>query len=163
MDISRLPFGFNENSRECQELKERIQNKIVELYWSGIDEFYTDCTFGFPLWCGEIVTALMMYNDVMLFIVFPHENQPHKLAEDWRDRLFALHEKCTDVIPMYTEYDEESDSIVFLNESEEELEKRAVDYMLEKCGTLLFCGLPNDSYIYKEAVKLGLEIIVLII
>jgi len=156
VDVSLLPFAYNEGSRECRKIKTNILNSIAKLYHSGVDEFYTDCSFGFPLWGAEIVMGLMMYNDIRLYVLFPHENHPYKLALEWQERFYKVHELCTDVIPMYMETDIETDRIVFLHD-EEMLIKKAADYMVADCGRLLFFG-DGEDYIYKEAVKQRLTI-----
>jgi len=158
IDVSELPFKFNEDSRECQIIKHNLLNAIIELHNDGVDEFYTDCSFGFPLWGGEIVTGLMRYNDIMLYVVFSHENQPYKYAPNWQDRFYKVHELCTDVIPMYINRDIDDNSL-FYNKSEEELLKESADFMLADCGRLIFCGNGDGYYIYGKAVNSGLDII----
>jgi uncharacterized phage-like protein YoqJ len=155
IDVSFLPFGYNEDSAECQKAKNELLSAIITLHRQGVDEFYTDCGFGFPLWGGEIVTGLMRYNDIMLYTVLPYENQPYKYTHNWQDRFYKVHELCTDVIPMYLEGGEIDDSFVFSHESDEELVQKGCDYMLADCGRLLFCGNGQGSYIYEQAVKLG--------
>ncbi|MDR0222633.1 MAG: DUF1273 domain-containing protein [Oscillospiraceae bacterium] len=157
-DIYRLPFGFNEDSRECQKVKTRLLHAITALHKNGVDEFYTDCGLGFPLWGGEIVTGLMNYNNVKLFVCFPYEDQPYKYAENWRERFFKVHELCTEVFPIYVKFDDENKNFDFSDENEEELVRRGADYMLEKCGKMLFGGDGDGLYIYDEARKRGLEI-----
>jgi len=160
IDISRLPFEYNEDSYECQSVKNKLLNTIINLHNDGVDEFYTDCSFGFPLWGGEIVTGLMLYNDIRLYVVYPYENQPYRYAPNWADRLYKVHERCTDVIPMYLEHDIIDDTTLFLQD-EAELTEKAADYMLADCGQLLFCGDGQGDYIYEESVRLGLEITLL--
>jgi len=133
-------------------VKYKLLNIIIELHNDGVDEFYTDCSYGFPLWGGEIITGLMKYNDIRLYVVFPHENQPYKYTQNWQDRFYKVHELCTDVIPMF---------VLFFRESEQDLLKKAADYMLADCGRLLFCGNPQSEYIYQEAVKDNKDITIL--
>jgi len=156
IDISHLPFEYNEDSRECQSIKNKLLETIITLHNQGVDEFYTNCNYGFPLWGGEIVTGLMMYNDIRLYAVYPYENQPYKYAPNWADRLYKVHELCTDVIPMYIEHNIDN-SMEFLRD-EEMLIQKADDYMLADCGRLLFCGDGQGDYLYDKAVEQGLEI-----
>jgi len=166
VDVSKLPFGFNEDSHECQNIKTNLLNNVIMLMEQGVDEFYTDCSFGFALWGGEIVTALMKYNDIMLYVVYPYENQPYSYAPNWQDRFYKVHELSTDVIPMYTTEDIDG-NISFSDDDADTLFRKAADYMLGDCGRLLFCGDNSDnpdehsSYIYKEAVKRGYDIMIL--
>jgi uncharacterized phage-like protein YoqJ len=156
--LAALPFEYNEDSTECQNVKLSLLNAIVLLHnHKGVDEFYTDCGFGFPLWGGEIVTGLMKYNDIDLYVVFPHENQAYRYATDWQDRYYKVHELCTEVIPTFTEYDVDGNRIV-TEDDENTLERKATDYMLSDCGRLLFCGDGRGHYLYEEAARLGLEI-----
>jgi len=160
VDVSQLSFGFNEDSHECQEIKNKLLNAIVTLHNNGVDEFFTNCDFGFPLWGGEIVAGLMNYNDVFLYVYYPYENQPYKYAQNWQDRFYKVHEVCTDVISVFIDFDEDGKTI-FLHESDEVMERLADDYMLDVCGKLLFCGNGDDSYIFKQALERKLEVIVL--
>ncbi|MCL1831621.1 MAG: SLOG family protein [Oscillospiraceae bacterium] len=160
VDVSTLPFGCNEDSRECQLLKLALLNKIKELLDQGVDEFYTDCSFGFPLWGGEIVAGLMFYNEIHLYAVHPHENQTYKYAIEWLDRWYTLHEKSTEVITVYEEYDVDDNRILLGDEVDmDEYNRRAANFMLGDCGKLLFCGDGDGVYIYDAAKRLGLEII----
>jgi uncharacterized phage-like protein YoqJ len=159
IDISLLPFMYNEDSRECQIIKNNLLNTIIELHKDGVDEFYTDCSFGFPLWGGEIVTGLMLYNDILLYVIYPYENQSYKYTANWQDRFNRVHERCTDVIPMYI--DEDIDGNITFLQDEEQLQEKAIDYMLSDCGRLLFCGKPNGERIYAEAAKRSFDIMVL--
>ena len=152
VDISELSFCYNEDSYECQDVKTALLNEVVKFHRAGVEEFYTDCSYGFPLWGGEIVTGLMKYNDIRLYVIFPHEEKPYKYASNWQDRFYKVHELCTDVIPMY---------VLFSGESQEVLEKKAADYMLADCKRLLFCGNPNGSYLYEEACKDNYDITIL--
>ena len=159
-DVALLPFGYNEDSRECQTVKNNILNAIIRLFKeNGVDEFYTDCSFGFPLWGGEIVTGLMLYNDIRLYVVFPYENQPFRYTVNWRDRFYKVHKLSTDVIPMYTEQD--TDGKPSFSTDKEMLDKKAADYMLADCGRLLFCGDGRGCYLYDEAVRRGCEVLAL--
>ena len=153
VDISVLPFSFNEDSRECQTVKNKLLNEIIALHNDGVDEFYTDCSYGFPMWGGEIVAGLMKYNDIRLYVVFPYENQPYKYSQNWQDRFYKVHELCTDVIPMF---------VLFSQNDESQLLKKVADYMLADCGRLLFCGEPS-GYLYEQAVKDNKDITILTI
>ncbi len=50
-----------------------------------------------PLWCGEIITALAMYNDIELNIAMPYEEQSTNWVEEHRDRFFKLHAESDNV------------------------------------------------------------------
>jgi uncharacterized phage-like protein YoqJ len=159
IDPVLLPFEYNEDSPQCQNIKTALLNAIIGHMADGVDEFYTDCSFGFPLWGAEIVTAQMFYHDVRLYVVYPYENQPYKYAEDWRRRFYTVHERCTDVIPMYIEYDK-SDTRTFLYD-EAALMRKADGFMLADCGRLIFGGCGKGDYIYEQAVNRGYEVTII--
>lgn len=167
VDIASLPFGYNEDSGDCQKIKAELLNAIVTLMKRGVEEFYTNCEYGFPLWGSEMVIGLMMYNDVELYVVQPHENQSYKYSGNVQDRYHKIHEKCTDVIPVFIKRDGIEEEMTFYHnrfEDQEDdydrefLEQKADDYMLDDCGRLLFCGDGRGNYIYEQAVERGLEI-----
>jgi len=134
----------------------KLRNAIGTLHEKGVDEFYTDCDYGFPLWGAKHIISLMRDNDIRLYVVFPHENQMFSYAEDWRDDFFFVHEHCTDVIPMFQDSDVDG-NIIFSRLSEKELVRKAHDFMLDDCKRLIYCGTPR-GYIYEQAVIRGYEI-----
>lgn len=85
-------------------LKEELRQMIWELYCEGYTDFYSNCEYGVPLWCAEIVIALKMYNDIRLHIAMPYEEQATKWGEDYRDRFFTVHEKADTVKILSTHY-----------------------------------------------------------
>ena len=89
----------NENESPYPEIKAKLREKIWELYCKGYDSFWINCEYGVPLWCGEIITALAMYNDVELNIAMPYEEQSTNWVEEHRERFFRIHD---DIIRMCT-------------------------------------------------------------
>jgi uncharacterized phage-like protein YoqJ len=161
-DVSFVPFGYNEDSLACQRIKQKLLTAVLEHMNDGVEEFYTDCSYGFPMWGAEIVLGQMMYHDIMLYVVFPYESQPYKYTENWQERFHKVHGLCTDVIPMFIDRDVD-DNVIFIKDDEETLLKKAADYMLDDCSRLIFCGREKGSYIYEQAVKRGYDITVLTI
>jgi len=160
-NASKLPLTFSENTDTFRKIMTQLRNAIGTVFLAGVDEFYTDCSYGFSLWGAETVLSLMKDNDIRLYVVYPYENQPADYAENWRDRFYKIHELCSDVIPMFLEYDELEDTRTFSKESPEALIKKAADFMLDDCGRLIFVGDPTGDYIYEQAVKRNYDIITL--
>ena len=63
----------NENELPYPEIKAKLREKIWELYCKGYDSFWINCEYDVQLWCGEIISALAMYNDIELNIAMPYE------------------------------------------------------------------------------------------
>ena len=80
----------NENELPYPEIKAKLREKIWELYCKGYDSFWINCEYGVPLWCGEIITALAMYNDIELNIAMPYEEQSTNWVEGHRERFFGF-------------------------------------------------------------------------
>lgn len=67
----------NEKEKPYPEIKGRLRETIWKLFCEGYTEFYVNCEYGIPLWTAEIITALKLYNDIVLNIVVPFEEQCH--------------------------------------------------------------------------------------
>lgn len=81
----------NENEPPYPQIKEKLREKIWELYCNGYNSFYLNCEYGIPLWSAEIICELKEENDIKLHIVTPYENQPLKWIEENRDRYYKIH------------------------------------------------------------------------
>lgn len=92
----RFPWGFNEEDSGCQNLKMELAQKIMELRQQGVTRFAVVADCGIGLYAGECVNALRQAdNELMLFVVTPHEEQATKWAPYLRERYFKLLEDCT--------------------------------------------------------------------
>ena len=80
----------NENEPPYPEIKAKLREKIWGLYCNGYDRFWINCEYGVPLWCGEIITALAMYNDIKLSIAMPYEEQSTNWVEEHRERFLMF-------------------------------------------------------------------------
>ena len=87
----------NENELPYPEIKAKLREKILELYCKGYDSFWINCEYGVPLWCGEIISALAMYNNIELNIAMPYEEQSTNWVEEHRDRFFKIHAESDNV------------------------------------------------------------------
>ncbi|MCL2036449.1 MAG: SLOG family protein [Oscillospiraceae bacterium] len=160
----RISFGCNKESFEYRRTNVLLRNTIGTLHGHGVDEFYIDGSYGFPIWGGQIVISLMNDNDIMLYVAVPHENQAFCYTEEWRNEYYDVHRDCTQTIPIYLDFDIDGNR-EFLKEEYVMFERAAADFMLRECGRLIFCGEPESDlpdsqgcYIYEQAVELGLKI-----
>lgn len=85
-------------------VKNRLRNKIWQLYCRGYDRFWLNCEYGVPLWCAEIIIALQMYNDIVLNIAMPYEEQPVEWTEEQRERFFSAHISADNVVMISNYY-----------------------------------------------------------
>ena len=92
----RFPWGFDEEDAGCNALKLALAQKIMELRQQGVTRFAVVADCGIGLYAGEIVNVLRQSdNELMLFVVTPHEEQAAKWAPYLRERYFKLMEDCT--------------------------------------------------------------------
>ena len=92
----RFPWGFDEEDSGCQNLKMELAQKIMELRQRGVTRFAVVADCGVGLYAGECINALRQTdNELMLFVVTPHEEQATKWTPDLRNRYFKLPEDCT--------------------------------------------------------------------
>lgn len=77
-------FGYDEQSSEFLELKNRIKNTIIQVCNAGCRTFYCGMAEGVDLWCGEIVLELREQFDPPLEIcaVVPFIAQPITNSEN---------------------------------------------------------------------------------
>ena len=92
----RFPWGFDEEDEGCNALKLSLAQKIMELRQQGVTRFAVVADCGVGLYAGEIVNALRQSDDeLMIFVVTPHEEQATKWAPYLRERYFRLLTDCT--------------------------------------------------------------------
>lgn len=122
----------NENEPPYPAIKQNLLDKIWELYCMGYDRFWVNCEYGVPLWCGEIITALGIHNDIGLHIAMPYEEQSTNWAEELRDRFFAVHARAESVQIVSARYDEDC-------------YRRADELMTEEADMLLIVGSRGEQ------------------
>lgn len=123
----------NENEPPYPEIKAKLREKIWELYCKGYDRFWINCEYGVPLWCGEIITALAMYNDIELNIAMPYEEQSTNWVEEHRDRFFKLHAESDNVEIVSHHYTDKCYDL-------------ADEHMIDDSALLLVVGTHTDCY-----------------
>ena len=136
----------NENEPPYPEIKAKLREKIWDLHCKGYDSFWLNCEYGVPLWCGEIITALAMYNDIELNIAMPYEEQSTNWVEEHRDRFFTVHA--------------DSDHVELIsNQYTEDCYELADEHMIDESDLVVIVGSPdqNDS-LRKYAESTGVKV-----
>lgn len=100
-------FGFDENSKEFLELRNRIRNTIVQVCNEGCRVFYCGMAEGVDLWCAELVLELRDQYDPPLEIrpVIPFLAQPASMSKINQERyrnIMNLSEKKYLVSSLFT-------------------------------------------------------------
>ena len=136
----------NENEHPYPEIKEKLRNKIWELYCKGYDTFWCNCEYGAPLWCAEIITALAMYNDIVLNIAMPYEEQSTNWVDEYRESFFNVHAHSNHVELISRHYNENC-------------YKQADEYMIDDSDLVIIVGKAdqNDSS-GKYAKSIGVKV-----
>ena len=136
----------NENEPPYLEIKAKLREKIWDLYCKGYDTFWLNCEYGVPLWCGEIITALAMYNDIELNIAMPYEEQSTNWVEEHRDRFFAVHA--------------DSDHVELIsNQYTEDCYEMADEHMIDESDLVIIFGSPDqNNSLRKYAESMGVKV-----
>lgn len=81
-------FGYDENSDDFLELKNRIKNTIIQVCNAGCRVFYCGMAEGTDLWCGEVVLELRDRFDPPLELcpVIPFLAQPASMTRKNQER-----------------------------------------------------------------------------
>lgn len=122
----------NEKRRAYVKIKARLEERILQLYNEGYNEFYVNCEYGIPLWAAEIINALKFHKDVRLHIIIPYEEQAAKWRVKLRIRYFAENVKSDSSVFAKTGYTDNCYDI-------------ADEMMIEKSDAVLICGEKADK------------------
>lgn len=89
-------LGYGENSIQCDELKNRLEELIIELTEKGgVTHFVSGVALGVDTYAAKIVLNLKTrYPDITLECAIPCENQAEKWNERDRDVYYDLISKC---------------------------------------------------------------------
>lgn len=89
-------LGYGENSIQCDELKNRLEELIIELIEKGgVTHFVSGVALGVDTYAAKIVLNLKTrYPDITLECAIPCENQAEKWNERDRDVYYDLISKC---------------------------------------------------------------------
>ena len=101
-----LPFGYNEKTKECIELKNilyrLIEKSIIEL---NVNHFITGMAIGTDIICAEIVLALKSkYPFILLECAIPCKNQYSKWHESQKQRYFNILNKADKITLIQENY-----------------------------------------------------------
>ena len=136
----------NENEPPYPGIKAKLREKIWNLYCKGYDSFWLNCEYGVPLWCGEIITALAMYNDIELNIAMPYEEQSTNWVEEHRDRFFAVHADSDNVEQISNQYTEDCYEL-------------ADEHMIDESDLVVIVGSPDqNNSLRKYAESIGVKV-----
>ncbi len=96
---------FEEDSRECFLLKERMREAVEALIKEGYTRFITGMATGCDTWFAECVINLMdVYPDLELEAAVPYRGQRDRLVAKDRFRYDAIIEHCAKVTLLSGEY-----------------------------------------------------------
>ena len=102
----KIPFA--ENSRECDELKQKIRDVTEALILEGYKQFYTGMAQGVDIWFAECVLDLQdIYPDIELIAAVPYTGQRDRLSISDRFRYDRIIDRCAEVNVLcetYTKY-----------------------------------------------------------
>lgn len=89
-------LGYGENSIQCDELKNRLEELIIELIEKeAVTHFISGVALGVDTYAAKIVLNLKTrYPDITLECAIPCENQAEKWNERDRDVYYDLISKC---------------------------------------------------------------------
>lgn len=89
-------LGYGENSIQCDELKNRLEELIIELIEKeDVTHFISGVALGVDTYAANIVLNLKTrYPDITLECAIPCENQAEKWNERDRDVYYDLISKC---------------------------------------------------------------------
>lgn len=101
-----LPFGFNEKSRGCIELKNKISEQIEAAIAEGYTTFISGMALGVDLWAAEEVLKIKgKYPLVELVCALPYKAQSSSWSAEYRERYMICIHNCAKYVvvsPAYT-------------------------------------------------------------
>ena len=99
-------FGYNENTQEFLDLKERMKNSIIQACNAGCRTFYCGMAEGVDLWCAEIVLEIReRYTPALRLIpVVPFLKQPCGMSEMNKRRYHRIMESAEERFLVAREY-----------------------------------------------------------
>jgi uncharacterized phage-like protein YoqJ len=87
----KLPWGLNENGRECKKLKELLYRQAEQLITEfGITHFISGMARGIDTYAAEIVLQLKRAYPITLECAIPCEEQAVNWPENDRERYFEI-------------------------------------------------------------------------
>ena len=91
----KLPWHNNERDKRCVQLKQKLYDVVLALYFSGICHFVCGMARGSDFYFAEAVLSLRRdYENVTLEAVSPCEEQAKNWSETDRNRYYQLISEC---------------------------------------------------------------------
>lgn len=93
-----LIWGYNENHKQCKELKEKLKTTILNLINNGYNTFYNGMAEGFDLYAAEILNNLKNqgYN-IKIIACLPYKKQSMYYTEKNKDLYSKILKNCDDI------------------------------------------------------------------
>lgn len=143
-----LQYGVDENSKDCQLIKQALIDKIDSFIKEGECEVLSGVRRGIEMWTAEVVLDKMeVYPNISLTCVCPYEEQPTYWSENHRERYFTIHQLCSKLIMLNKHY--EIDCFQKLD-----------NYLLEHCDTVVTIQGYENSALVKKAKELNKNVII---
>ena len=102
-----MPFGYDEESRLCGLIKDRIYVEIERHIELGVRRFVSGMAQGADIWCAEAVMdykARRPEQDIRLTAVIPYAGQSSRWDINYKNRYFSILETADDVVLISKEY-----------------------------------------------------------
>lgn len=91
----KLPWHNNERDKRCVQLRQKLYDVVLALYFSGIFHFVCGMARGSDFYFAEAVLSLRRdYENVTLEAVIPCEEQAKNWSETDRNRYYQLISEC---------------------------------------------------------------------
>lgn len=88
-------FGFDESSKGCILLKEKLEVEIEKAINGGYKNFISGMALGVDLWAAEIVLKLKeKYPDIELYCAIPYKAQSTNWSQAYRERYMTCIHRC---------------------------------------------------------------------
>lgn len=143
-----LQYGVDENSKDCQLIKQALIDKIDSFIKEGECEVLSGVRRGIEMWTAEVVLDKMeVYPNISLTCVCPYEEQSTYWSENHRERYFTIHQLCSKLIMLNKHY--EIDCFQKLD-----------NYLLEHCDTVITIQGYENSALVKKAKELNKNVII---
>lgn len=131
--IQRLPFIFNENNKESNLIKQRLEEEIKKALANGYNHFISTIQLGIDMWAAEIVLRIKkFYPEVILEASLPYENQANFWTESQREQYFNILSKCDYINYTSTRYTASCSKLASI-------------YMIDKSSLLIAVYDENDK------------------
>lgn len=96
------PDKLGHTCREEDELRLRLQQRIVQAISEGYTDFYCGMAMGTDIIAGELVIALrQQYPNLRLIAVIPFPGQSRSWSQSWRARWAGLLRQADDKVILY--------------------------------------------------------------